>query len=44
MTQKQKDPQQGEAPERDAPEDQEQAMEEVQEEAAKERENERGYQ
>ena len=40
MTQEKQD----EAPEHEATEDEEKAMEEVQEEAAKERENERGYQ
>ena len=44
MTQKQQDPQQDEPPELEAPEDERQAMEEVQEEAAADRENERGYQ
>ena len=44
MTQKQQDPQPGDEPKLETPEDGQQAMEEVQEEAAKERENERGYQ
>jgi hypothetical protein len=44
MIQKQQDSQPDEASELEAPENEQQAMEEVQEEAAKERENERGYQ